>query len=894
MKRISATLPGRVLALLLTLCLLFTAGAVTAFADEEYPYQYPAEGDKPYYELSMLAYEVDDGTSPPDSYYYGGVHRLLDAQGKQWLAYCADSNVTEKFGSQYKAVPLSELETTQGSEKKLRAIIQNSYPFITKDEMIQRMEAAGVTLNNGLSPCYEMVLISAVHQAIYSYTNPDLKIKYSFASAYPWSVYDEQMSPYVLNFNEAYQYYDGTADNWSEVFNAIKADVPAVMDWLNRLPEQDAPTVTVDTTFDARIETAGEEYSLQLFGLSADLQAAVDLNVAVTANGEAVYTGPVTLVADGTFQVAFSSEKLTAGTEVTVELTGGKLYDDVVGYQARTEDNSQPFIGNGQLTKPFTAQKIATIPAKVSVPVQKVWNDDKNADGIRPASVTVHLLADGKDTDKTLTMDASNDWKGTFEDLDATVGGVNINYTVKEDPVTGYDSVVEGSMTDGFKITNTSRGAIFIRPADITIYMGGEEGYDAVVGTGNELLDTNNSLPLPLFHIEAPTGVKPENLTFISSDVIPGTGIPKKWSVSVAGETREGKTLYYLNKENDAQDDVRIQYTNNDSAITSDQFDPNEVKDLYLDYTAKLYTGTVNVGGVRAVDTTDNKDYGLCLGEGTLRVRAVEDGSGTPDTNPVYPVQNEEPATKLPANTAAVVAEQGTKYRLNHTTVKVEAKGVGLLFDDIYDKDNGQGQREKTLIACSDKAIGPAASNVIRYHQAKYLDLVDQNNGNAWVQTMDGKSVKVVWAYPEGTDKNTKFTLLHFEGLHRDDADDASSGYETTDIETVTPEIEDITNTDAGITFEVSSGGFSPFVLIWEKAKPAPEKEEESTTPAATPKPTPAPAKEAEPAAAPAVTTVAIPQTGDDSQPLVWVALVVLSGAVLAGLAVYRKKRSDK
>ncbi len=168
MKRISATLPGRVLALLLTLCLLFTAGAVTAFADEEYPYQYPAEGDKPYYELSMLAYEVDDGTSPPDSYYYGGVHRLLDAQGKQWLAYCADSNVTEKFGSQYKAVPLSELETTQGSEKKLRAIIQNSYPFITKDEMIQRMEAAGVTLNNGLIPCYEMVLISAVAQAIYS------------------------------------------------------------------------------------------------------------------------------------------------------------------------------------------------------------------------------------------------------------------------------------------------------------------------------------------------------------------------------------------------------------------------------------------------------------------------------------------------------------------------------------------------------------------------------------------------------------------------------------------------------------------------------------------------------------------------------------------------------
>ena len=46
--------------------------------------------------------------------------------------------------------------------------------------------------------------------------------------------------------------------------------------------------------------------------------------------------------------------------------------------------------------------------------------------------------------------------------------------------------------------------------------------------------------------------------------------------------------------------------------------------------------------------------------------------------------------------------------------------------------------------------------------------------------------------------------------------------------------------------------------------------------------------------AAPATTMTAIPQTGDESQPLVWVTLVVLSGAALAGLAVYRKKRSDK
>lgn len=67
---------------------------------------------------------------------------------------------------------------------------------------------------------------------------------------------------------------------------------------------------------------------------------------------------------------------------------------------------------------------------------------------------------------------------------------------------------------------------------------------------------------------------------------------------------------------------------------------------------------------------------------------------------------------------------------------------------------------------------------------------------------------------------------------------------------------------------------------------------EETNTPASTPSPTAAPAKDAQPVAAPVAAV--IPQTGDDSQPLVWVALVIVSGAALTGLAVYRKKRSDK
>ncbi len=899
MKRISATLPGRVLALLLTLCLLFTAGAVTAFADanEDYPYLYPEEQN--YDELSFYVFHLteEDAEAQEPVNQVAGTYRLIDDNNGSKVAYCADAVTYDNPGFRYRQIPLSQ-KFDEDAIKHLRAIINHSYPFITVEDMVEEMQGDNVALNSATIPYYQMVLISAVQQAIYTHTNEGYDQIYNrFGGVLPYIKYN-------LFRSMIYQYKDYSEEEGS-IINAsdnIKADVYAVFGWLIGLPGEEDPaeTVTVDVQFKALIDTVEDNYKLTLYELSEDVKNGVDLSVTVKSGNNTAYTGPVT-VSNDKIEVDITSSEIAPGNDVTVELSVGKQYQDVVAYESEerpdapdpTMRQSQLFIGQGTLVKTATRQQTVNIPAKVEVPVEKVWVDNNNKEGIRPASVTVHLYANDKDTGKTLKLNETIGWKGTFENLDATVGGVPISYTVKEDPVTGYDSEVT-STGDGFTITNTSRGAISIRPADITIYMGGEEGYDAVVGSGSDLLDKNNSLPSPLFHITAPEGVKPEYLTFISSELIPGTNTPKAWTVSVAGETREHVTLYYLETVNAGQDDVRIQYTKDDgSAITSDQFDPNEVEDLYLDYTAKLYTGTVDVSGVRAVDKTNDKDYGLCLGEGTLRVRAVEDGSGTPDTNPVYPVQNEEPATKLSANTAAVVAEQDTKYRLNYTTVEVEAKGVGLLFDDIYDKDNGQDQREKTLIECSDKVIGPAASNVTRYHQAKYLDLVDQNNGNAWVKTVN-EPVKVVWAYPEGTDKSTSFTLLHFAGLHRDDADDASSGYETTDIQAVKPETMTITKTDAGITFEVSSGGFSPFVLIWEKAKPAPEKEEESTTPAATPKPTPAPAKEAEPAAAPAVTTVAIPQTGDDSQPLVWVALVVLSGAALAGLAVYRKKRSDK
>lgn len=91
---------------------------------------------------------------------------------------------------------------------------------------------------------------------------------------------------------------------------------------------------------------------------------------------------------------------------------------------------------------------------KTEVSVKKVWDDKNNAEGIRPEEIIVKLLADGKDTGKTITLNKANGWKGTFTNLLKKENDRDIVYTVREDEVKGYTSEISGDAEKGFVITN--------------------------------------------------------------------------------------------------------------------------------------------------------------------------------------------------------------------------------------------------------------------------------------------------------------------------------------------------------------------------------------------------------------------------------------------------------
>ena len=94
-------------------------------------------------------------------------------------------------------------------------------------------------------------------------------------------------------------------------------------------------------------------------------------------------------------------------------------------------------------------------PGKTDVEVEKEWTDDHNWDGIRPGHVTVHLYANGKDTGESLVLREEDHWHGEFQNLSVNdAEGNPISYTVREDPVSGYQTSVTGNQDNGFTIEN--------------------------------------------------------------------------------------------------------------------------------------------------------------------------------------------------------------------------------------------------------------------------------------------------------------------------------------------------------------------------------------------------------------------------------------------------------
>ena len=198
-------------------------------------------------------------------------------------------------------------------------------------------------------------------------------------------------------------------------------------------------------TFDARFTRAssGGSGSGDLANKIKLTKVDEDDNTITLANAVFTVTKPdgttfdLTTAADGTV----TSEALVQGTYKVKEKTAPS------GYELNdTEYTLEVTSAGGAL------QTITDKPIKTDISVTKTWV------GPKAGPVTIHLFANGTDTGTTLTLDDSNNWTGSFTNLRKyDQSGTEIQYTITEDAVNGYDTAITGDQTTGFTVTNTEQ-----------------------------------------------------------------------------------------------------------------------------------------------------------------------------------------------------------------------------------------------------------------------------------------------------------------------------------------------------------------------------------------------------------------------------------------------------
>lgn len=364
----------------------------------------------------------------------------------------------------------------------------------------------------------------------------------------------------------------------------------------------------------------------------------------------------------------------------------------------------------------------------------------------------------------------------------------------------GNDTTASMSGTHSSPYLHVKRISVTVAivPADITVYVGGSGYVGAVDGDGAPL-EEDNGFPVPGFTISAEglDGFDPTNAVLTYQN----DGIYYSWViVPYDGVDGAPHGIYRFEPQSGSNPHVKMRFWDKDlkTYVNSDSFDIEG--SLGKDLKMEVYGENIPMEHVKLV--YGDAEYAVTSGNGTLKVRSTTESE---DYGSVV-----ERERDVPRGEPGVVVPDGAKYYINNKPVEVvDTSGVKLLFDDIIERNTSGVSSTQLLINRANEVLGGSSDS--RRYEAKYLDLVDTDNGNAWVAA-DG-DITVYWPLPAGTGWSTNFTLLHFERLHREMGVDAVEN----DIYTCKVTSVPIENTGTHVKFTVSRAGFSPFVLVWDE-----------------------------------------------------------------------------
>ncbi|WP_423366622.1 Cna B-type domain-containing protein, partial [Melissococcus plutonius] len=108
--------------------------------------------------------------------------------------------------------------------------------------------------------------------------------------------------------------------------------------------------------------------------------------------------------------------------------------DQVPGYTTKVDGYN--------LTNKYT-------PTTIEISGKKTWDDNNNQDGKRPEKIMVYLVKNNRETVSVQGVTKEQNWEYSFKNLPKEENGKEINYTITEQLVNGYERII-----DGYNLTN--------------------------------------------------------------------------------------------------------------------------------------------------------------------------------------------------------------------------------------------------------------------------------------------------------------------------------------------------------------------------------------------------------------------------------------------------------
>lgn len=420
------------------------------------------------------------------------------------VTYCADYDHEVSEGTSYiHKTTLVEAGFSEADQQRMDVLMENAYPFITESEMRGKLLEAGYTgtfeasemiagvqmavwkITDNVNLTYQdnklqtdnsvaLLPFSAAGKggwdaatAIRDFLLNDAKSDTLSIANAEWKTNEDGTQTIVVTLNRSIQEGEMLTATLTDGVNVVNKNLIAgvkqfEMDWTAEITDEASLKLKIAGTVNKAkayyyddggnkqnmvgAERSSAEISIEkvVLGSFADIEVEkvwndngtnrpTQIEVSLLKNESVLET--VILNSENGWKYAWTNLPRIQGGKAISYSVREKIPEgysvDISSKQSENED------GNIKTLYTITNTRIEE-SKQTSVSVVKKWADGNEKHS--QDSITVRLLADGKDTGRVLTLNETNNWSGIFSGLAyyASDGETVIDYTVKEEAVIGY------------------------------------------------------------------------------------------------------------------------------------------------------------------------------------------------------------------------------------------------------------------------------------------------------------------------------------------------------------------------------------------------------------------------------------------------------------------------